>query len=86
MAKVTDLAGIRDAPALANLPADEQKAFTQLWADVAGLLKQVESPLEQAARGDWSAATAGYARVVAVQPLPAFPLSPPAELPFKPYQ
>ena len=40
MAKVTDLAGIRDAPSLANLPADEQKAFTQLWADVAALLKK----------------------------------------------
>jgi hypothetical protein len=40
LAKVTDLAGIRDAPALANLPADEQKAFTQLWADVAALLKK----------------------------------------------
>jgi len=38
--KVTDLAGIRDAAALANLPADEQKAFTQLWADVAALLKK----------------------------------------------
>ena len=36
----TDLAGIRDAAALANLPADEQKAFTQLWAGVAALLKK----------------------------------------------
>jgi hypothetical protein len=36
------LAGIRDATALAELPADEQKAFTQLWADVAGLLKKAE--------------------------------------------
>ncbi len=34
-----DLAGIRDAAALARLPADEQKAFTQLWVDVAALLK-----------------------------------------------
>jgi hypothetical protein len=38
----TDLAGIRDAAALARLPADEQKAFTQLWADVAALLKKAE--------------------------------------------
>jgi len=38
--KDTDLAGIRDAAALAKLPADEQKAFTQLWADVAALLKK----------------------------------------------
>jgi tetratricopeptide (TPR) repeat protein len=38
----TDLAGIRDAAALAKLPADEQKAFTQLWADVAALLNKAE--------------------------------------------
>ncbi len=40
--KDTDLAGIRDAAALAQLPADEQKAFAQLWADVAALLKAAE--------------------------------------------
>jgi hypothetical protein len=34
--KDTDLAGIRDAAVLAKLPADEPKAFTPLWADVAG--------------------------------------------------
>ncbi len=38
----TDLAGIRDAAALAKLPAQEQKMFTQFWADVAALLKQSE--------------------------------------------
>ena len=38
-----DLAGIRDAAALAKLPADEQKAFNQLWADVAALLKKAEA-------------------------------------------
>jgi hypothetical protein len=38
----TDLAGIRDAVALAKLPAEEQKAFIQLWADVAALLKKAE--------------------------------------------
>lgn len=37
-----DLAGLRDAAALAKLPADEQKAFIQLWADVAALLKKAE--------------------------------------------
>ncbi len=37
-----DLAGIRDAAALARLPAEEQKAFAQLWADVAALLKKAE--------------------------------------------
>ena len=40
--KDTDLAAIRDAAALAPLPAAELKAFTQLWADVAALLKQAE--------------------------------------------
>jgi serine/threonine protein kinase len=38
--KDSSLAGIRDAAALAKLPADEQKAFTQLWADVAALSKK----------------------------------------------
>jgi eukaryotic-like serine/threonine-protein kinase len=42
--KDTDLAGIRDAAALAKLPADEQKACTQLWADVAALLKNANAP------------------------------------------
>jgi WD40 repeat protein/serine/threonine protein kinase len=37
-----DLASIRDAAALAKLPADEQKAFVQLWADVAALLQKVK--------------------------------------------
>ncbi len=40
----TDLAGLRDAAALAKLPADDQKAFTQLWADVAVLLKKAQTP------------------------------------------
>jgi serine/threonine protein kinase/Flp pilus assembly protein TadD len=40
--KDTDLAGLRDAMALAKLPADEQKACTQLWYDVAALLKKAE--------------------------------------------
>jgi hypothetical protein len=35
-----DLASIRDATVLALLPADERKAFTQLWAAVAALLKK----------------------------------------------
>ena len=38
----TDLAGIRDAAALARLPSQEQKACTQLWADVAALLKKAQ--------------------------------------------
>jgi hypothetical protein len=36
------LAGIRDKAALVKLPAEEQKAFTRLWADVAALLKKAE--------------------------------------------
>jgi hypothetical protein len=35
-----DLASVRNKDALAKLPAEEQKAFTQLWADVAALLKK----------------------------------------------
>jgi hypothetical protein len=38
----SDFAGIRDRAALEKLPADEQKAFTQLWDDVAALLKKAE--------------------------------------------
>ena len=34
------LAGIRDAQALAKLPAHEQEAYRQLWTDVAALLKR----------------------------------------------
>jgi hypothetical protein len=34
----TDRAGIRDMAALAKLPAEEQKAFTQEATDVAALL------------------------------------------------
>jgi tetratricopeptide (TPR) repeat protein len=41
--KDSDLASIRDASALAKLPAEEQKAFAQLWADVAALLTKAEA-------------------------------------------
>jgi serine/threonine-protein kinase len=34
------LAGLRDAPELAKLPADEQEACRKLWADVEALLKK----------------------------------------------
>jgi predicted ribosomally synthesized peptide with SipW-like signal peptide len=40
--KDTALAGIRDKAALARLPAEEHKAFTRLWADVAVLLKKAQ--------------------------------------------
>jgi tetratricopeptide (TPR) repeat protein len=43
----TDLAGIRDAAALAILPADEQQACSQLWADVVALLKQAEASAQK---------------------------------------
>ncbi len=38
----TDLAGIRDAAALAKLPAEERAACEKLWSDVASLLKKAE--------------------------------------------
>jgi hypothetical protein len=37
-----DLAGLRDAAALAKLSAEEQRAFAQLWADVEALLKKAQ--------------------------------------------
>jgi tetratricopeptide (TPR) repeat protein/tRNA A-37 threonylcarbamoyl transferase component Bud32 len=36
----SDLAGIRDKESLAKLPAEEQKAWNELWADVAAALKE----------------------------------------------
>ena len=41
-----DLAGIRDQAALAKLQAEEQKAFTRPWSDVAVLLKKAEGRTE----------------------------------------
>ena len=38
----SDLAGLRDAAALAKLPAEAQKAFAQLWAAVAATLQKAE--------------------------------------------
>ena len=40
--KDSDLASIRDTAALDKLPAEEQKAFAHLWADVAAMIKTVE--------------------------------------------
>ena len=40
-----NLASVRDAEALAKLPAGEQKAFTQLWTDVAELLQKAETEI-----------------------------------------
>ena len=40
-----DLAGLRDDNKLAKLPAAEQQACRQLWADMAGLLaKAADTP------------------------------------------
>ena len=41
----SDLAGIRDAAALAKLPAEERAAFEKLWDEVAALLKKAEAGL-----------------------------------------
>src|SRR5262249_32974231 len=53
------LAGVRDKSALDKLPADEQHAFAQTWADVAALL-ETEPTREQAqrnaGRGNWDKA------------------------------
>ena len=39
-----DLASLREADALVELPPDEEKVFKQLWADVRLLLKRAETP------------------------------------------
>jgi len=38
-----DLVGVRDVRAVAKLPAQEQGAWRQLWADVAAVLKQAQT-------------------------------------------
>jgi hypothetical protein len=46
--------GLRDAAALAKLPAEEKKAFAQIWAGVAALLKKAEAkPKEPRSVVDW---------------------------------
>jgi tetratricopeptide (TPR) repeat protein len=40
--KDTDLAGVRDEPALAKLPEKEREPWRKLWADVVDLLRKVE--------------------------------------------
>jgi tetratricopeptide (TPR) repeat protein len=45
--KDPDLAGIRDAAALAKLPAEERAACAGLWDDVAALLKQAAAPAKK---------------------------------------
>jgi eukaryotic-like serine/threonine-protein kinase len=42
--KDSDLVGIREAKALAKLPADEQKAWRTLWADVDSLRERAATP------------------------------------------
>jgi hypothetical protein len=39
----SDLAGLRDAAALAKLPGEERAACEKLWSDVAALLKKAET-------------------------------------------
>ena len=41
--RLPDLASVRDAAALAKLPADERQGWQQFWADVAELRKQAEA-------------------------------------------
>jgi serine/threonine-protein kinase len=48
--KDSDLASLRDAAALAKLPAEERAACEKLWADVAALLKKAETPAKKDAK------------------------------------
>src|SRR5262249_48442588 len=49
--KDTDLASVRDKDALDKLSDQEQKAFAQLWADVAALLMKAETPAKKEGGG-----------------------------------
>ena len=42
-----DLAGLRDAAALAKLPPGERAACEKLWGDAAALLKKAEAPVKK---------------------------------------
>jgi len=44
-----DLAGIRDAAALAKLPDDDRGAFTRLWAGVESMVERSKAPARDAA-------------------------------------
>jgi Tfp pilus assembly protein PilF len=43
----SDLAGLRDAAALAKLPAEDRAACAKLWTDVAALLKEAEAAVKE---------------------------------------
>jgi tetratricopeptide (TPR) repeat protein len=47
-----DLADIRDEVALAKLPAEDRAACENLWANVAGLLKQAKDQVQQLSQAD----------------------------------
>src|SRR5262249_23180250 len=61
---------VRDRRPLEQLPSDERKEWSRLWADVATL--RAEDPLEQgrayAARRQWDQATDCYARALKLDP------------------
>jgi hypothetical protein len=48
--KDAGLAGLRDEAALAKLPAEERAACERLWADVAALLEEAETPAKKEGR------------------------------------
>jgi hypothetical protein len=43
----SDLIGLRDAAALAKLPAEERAACERFWSDVAALLKKADTPAQK---------------------------------------
>src|SRR5262249_10738932 len=61
-----DLAGVRDEPALARLPADERRTWPALWAEVAALARRDPIALfvqgrAHVARLEWKEAAKCYA-------------------------
>jgi tetratricopeptide (TPR) repeat protein len=68
-----DLAGVRDAPKLARLPADERQAWQALWADVAALaardpVAQFDRARSHVARREWKKAAPCYAEAFELEP------------------
>jgi serine/threonine-protein kinase len=68
-----DLAGVRDAPALAKLPSSEQRSWQDLWAKVAALaerdpIAKFEQARAHIARMEWEQAARCYAEGMELEP------------------
>ena len=66
----TDLAGIRNEEAVAKLPAEQQKAWRTLWAEVDSLLKRASTSMSMETKPDGNAQVRGGAAPAVPNPSP----------------